>query len=100
MLMVVEKGVILSSCARERRCALFCFVYTCFRVFLIWFKCGLRVARSGLLLFSFVLEVTVFLRAWMSVRSVFVSGVGFVRLCPSGCFGVPGGVWRGRVCRG
>jgi len=98
VLMVVEKGVILSSCARERRCALFCFVYTCFRVFLIWFKCGLRVARSGLLLFSFVLVAMVFFRAWMSVRSVFVSRVGFVCLCLKGCLGVSGGVWRGCVC--
>jgi len=98
VLIVVETGVILSSCACERRCALFYFLYTCVRVFLIWFKFGLRGARSGLLLFSFVLVVMVFLWAWMSVRSVFVSRVGFVRSCLKGCLGVSGGVWRGCVC--
>ena len=49
-------------------------------------------------MFFFVLAAMVFLRAWMSVRSVFALGVGFVCLCPRGCFGVSGGVWRGCVC--
>ena len=31
VLMVVVKGVTLSSCAWARRCALFCFLYTCFK---------------------------------------------------------------------
>jgi len=32
VLMMVVKGVTLSSCAWARRCALFYFEYTCFRV--------------------------------------------------------------------
>jgi len=62
VLMVIVKGVTLSSCAWARRCALFCGLYTYFRVFLIWFSYSFRVGRSGLWLFSCVLAVMVFLK--------------------------------------
>jgi len=89
VLMVVVKGVTLSSCAWARRCALLCVLYTCFKVLRFWCNCSLRLAKSGLWLFSFDLAPMVSLRIWISVRGVFAWGVGFVCLCP-------GGVWRWR----
>jgi len=62
VLMVVVKGVTLSSCAWVRRCALFCFLYTYIKVLRFWFSCSLRLARSALWLFSFDLAVMVFFR--------------------------------------
>jgi len=91
VLMVVVKGVTLSSCAWARRCALFCFLYTCFKVLRFWYSCSLRLARSGLWLFSFDLAAMVSLMIWISVRGFFAWGVGFVCLCPGGCMEVAGG---------
>jgi len=92
VLMVAVKGAALSSCAWARRCALFCFLYTCFKVLRIWFSCNLSLTRSGLWLFSFVLVVMVSLRIWISVHRVFASGVGFTCLCPGGVLR-----WQGEV---
>jgi len=64
-----------SSYAWARRCALFGCLYTCLRVFLIWFNCRLRVARCGLLLWSFVFVSMMSQRASTSVRRIFVSDV-------------------------
>jgi len=84
-------------CVGKEVCAVL-FQYICFKGFFIWFNHSLRVAKRGLLLISFVLAAMVSLRAWMSVRRVFASGVGFVCLCPRGCFMVAAGVWRGCEC--
>ena len=84
-------------CVGKEVCAVL-FQYICFKGFFIWFNHSLRVAKRGLLLISFVLAAMVSLRAWMSVRRVFASGVGFVCLCPRGSFTVAAGVWRGCEC--
>jgi len=87
-----------------RRCVRFCFLYTCFRDFIIRFSCNLREARSGLLRVSFVLATMVSLRVWMSVRNVFASRVRFLCFSPRACVGVQlgesVGVSRGCVCWG